>query len=142
MPALGFPSRAVAHARAPRAAGRTKYPLRRMVRLSLDGVTSSSTAPLRLATLCGLGGASATSLLLLYALLSHALGSTVPGWTSTVVAVSAVGTVQLLCLGVLGEYVGRLHEQVQGRPAYFVASDTATTAAPGGDGADGGAPPA
>ncbi|WP_369055703.1 glycosyltransferase family 2 protein [Kineococcus terrestris] len=124
VPELGFPAAEVTHARGARAAGRTRYPLRRMLRLSLDAITGSSTAPLRLATLFGLGGALVSALLLLYALGSWAFGSTAPGWTSTVVAVAVTGTLQLLCLGVLGEYVGRLHVAAQGRPAYLVARDS------------------
>jgi dolichol-phosphate mannosyltransferase len=79
---------------------------------------------LRLATWFGLGGALATAVLLALALSAYLSGRTVPGWTSTFVAVAAVGTVQLLCLGLLGEYVGRLYTQVQGRPSYFVARDS------------------
>nr|WP_240895454.1 glycosyltransferase family 2 protein [Kineococcus siccus] len=125
VPALGFEAATVAYVRAARGAGRTKYPVHRMLALSLDAITGSSTAPLRLATLFGLGGAAVTFLLLLYALVSFLFGSTVPGWTSTVAVVAGVGTLQLLCLGVLGEYVGRLYVQAQGRPAYLVASDSA-----------------
>ncbi len=124
VPALGFPGTDVQYRRDARAAGQTKYPLSRMVRLSVDSVTGFSVAPLRLATWFGLGGAAATGLLLALALLAYASGRTVPGWTSTFVAVAAVGTVQLLCLGLLGEYVGRLYTQLQGRPAYFVAHDS------------------
>jgi glycosyltransferase involved in cell wall biosynthesis len=125
VPALGFGAATVRYARAARGAGRTKYPVHRMLRLSLDAITGSSTAPLRLASLFGLGGGALTFLLLLYALVSNLFGSTVPGWTSTVAVVAGVGTLQLLCLGILGEYVGRLYVQAQGRPAYLVAGDSA-----------------
>jgi dolichol-phosphate mannosyltransferase len=124
VPALGFPSSQVAYRREERAAGRTKYPLSRMIRLSVDSLTGFSVAPLRLATWFGLGGAAVTSLLLAFAIIGYATGRTVPGWTSTFVAVAAVGTLQLLCLGLLGEYVGRLYTQLQGRPSYFVAHDS------------------
>lgn len=124
IPDLGFASTTVGYAREARGAGRTKYPLTRMLRLSLDAITGSSTAPLRLASFFGLGGALLTSLLLLYALVSFAFGQTVPGWTSTLAVVAGVGTLQLLCLGVLGEYVGRLYVQQQNRPTYLVASDS------------------
>ncbi|WP_432562685.1 glycosyltransferase family 2 protein [Kineococcus sp. SYSU DK003] len=124
VPELGFASATVGYARQARGAGRTKYPLTRMLRLSLDAITGSSTAPLRLATFFGLGGALLTSLLLLYALVSFTFGQTVPGWTSTLAVVAGVGTLQLLCLGVLGEYVGRLYVQAQNRPTYLVASDS------------------
>ncbi|WP_308470196.1 glycosyltransferase family 2 protein [Kineococcus rubinsiae] len=132
VPALGFDAATVRYVRGARGAGRTKYPVHRMLRLSLDAITGSSTAPLRLASLFGLGGGALTFLLLLYALVSFLFDSTVPGWTSTVAIVAGVGTLQLLCLGILGEYVGRLYVQAQGRPAYLVASDT---------GEEGGGPP-
>lgn len=125
VPALGFPSGTIPYRRAERAAGTTKYPLSRMIRLTIDSLTGFSVAPLRLATWFGLGGAFATAVLLAFALAAFLSGRTVPGWTSTFVAVAAVGTVQLLCLGLLGEYVGRLYTQMQGMPSYFVAHDSA-----------------
>jgi glycosyltransferase involved in cell wall biosynthesis len=125
VPALEFPSAQVGYSRAARAGGRSKYSLSRMMRLTVDSMTGFSTAPLRLATWAGLGGGTVAILLLLYALVAQLRGSTVAGWTSTFVVVSAFGAVQLLCLGLLGEYVGRLYTQMQGRPSYFVASDTA-----------------
>ena len=125
VPALGFPSGTIPYRRAERAAGTTKYPLSRMIRLTVDSLTGFSVAPLRLATWFGLGGALATAVLLAFALAAFLSGHTVPGWTSTFVAVAAVGTVQLLCLGLLGEYVGRLYTQMQGMPSYFVAHDSA-----------------
>lgn len=124
IPALGFPSASVTYRREERAAGTTKYPLSRMLGLSVDSLTGFSVAPLRLATWFGLGGAAATVLLLAAAVIAYLSGHTVPGWTSTVVVVAAVGAVQLLCLGLLGEYVGRLYTQLQGRPAYHVAYDS------------------
>jgi polyisoprenyl-phosphate glycosyltransferase len=124
VPTLSFPSAQVPYRREARAAGTTKYPLSRMIRLSVDSLTGFSTAPLRLATWFGLGGALITALLLAYAVIGWIGGRTIAGWTSTMVAVAAVGAVQLLCLGLLGEYVGRLYTQLQGRPSYFVAYDT------------------
>src|SRR5215213_5547084 len=124
VPALGFPSVSVGYRREARAAGRSKYPFARMVRLSIDGLTGFSIAPLRLATWFGLGGALIAAALLLYAFGAFITGHTTPGWTSTFLVVAAVGAVQLLCLGVLGEYVGRMYTQLQGRPSYFVAYDS------------------
>jgi dolichol-phosphate mannosyltransferase len=126
VPALGFPSASVFYRREERAAGRSKYPLATMIRLSLDSVTGFSTAPLRAATWLGLLGGLAALALLVYALVSMVLGHTLPGWTSTVVAVAGVGAVQLLCLGILGEYVGRMYSQLQARPSYYVAYDSLT----------------
>jgi glycosyltransferase involved in cell wall biosynthesis len=124
VPALGFPSGQVHYRREVRAAGSSKYPLARMIRLSVDSLTGFSTAPLRLATWFGLGGGLAAFGLLVYALVAQLSGRTVAGWTSTVVAVAAVGAVQLLCLGLLGEYIGRMYTLMQGRPSYFVAYDS------------------
>lgn len=125
VPSLGFPSAAVGYRREARAAGRSKYPLSKMIRLSVDSLTGFSLAPLRLATWIGLLGFLVASAFVLYAMISAIVGYTVPGWTSTVAIVSGVGAVQLLCLGVLGEYVGRIYSTLQGRPTYYVAYDSA-----------------
>lgn len=125
VPALGFPSCSVEYRRDERAAGSSKYPLAHMLRLSLDSLTAFSIVPLRLATWFGLCGSLLAVALLCYAVISDIVGSTTPGWTSIVTAVAGFGAVQLLCLGVLGEYVGRTYMMMQGRPAYFVAYDSA-----------------
>ena len=72
----------------------------------------------------GVGGGVLALCLLVYAFVAHAFGEVTPGWTSTVVAVAAMGALQLLCLGILGEYVGRTYAAIQARPAYFVAYDS------------------
>lgn len=125
VPALGFPSARVAYSREERAAGHSKYPLTKMIKLSIDSLTSHSMAPLRLATWCGLLGGVFSLLILVYAFVSVWMGRAVSGWASTVVTVSAVGAIQLLCLGLLGEYVGRMYTMMQGIPTYFVAYDSA-----------------
>ena len=124
VPALGFPSATVAYTRAERAAGESKYPLGKMIRLSVDSLTGFSIAPLRFATWLGLLGGLAAIGVLVFAVIAMLLGNTLPGWTSTVVVVAAVGAVQLLALGILGEYVGRMYAMLQGRPTYFVAHDS------------------
>ncbi|WP_082043777.1 glycosyltransferase family 2 protein [Mobilicoccus massiliensis] len=125
VPALGFPSAQVTYRREERAAGHSKYPLTKMIKLSIDSLTSHSMAPLRLATWCGLFGGILAVLILVYALISVWSGHAVAGWASTVVTVAAVGAIQLLCLGLLGEYVGRMYTMMQGIPTYFVAYDSA-----------------
>lgn len=125
VPALGFPDAQVTYRREERAAGSTKYPISRMIRLSVDSLTGFSIAPLRLATWFGLGGAAVTAGLLAVAIVAFLTDHTLPGWTSTFAVVAGVGTVQLLCLGMLGEYVGRLYTQLQGRPIYHIAYDSA-----------------
>lgn len=130
VPWLGFPSGEVAYERAPRAAGRSKYPLGRMIRLAVDSVTGFSAAPLRLAT--WLGGVTFLVCLglMAYTLGAHALERTVPGWTSLFTGVLFIGAVQLVCVGLLGEYVGRIYTAVQNRPTYFVGHDSAVPPAP------------
>lgn len=124
VPALGFPSTSVTYRRDERAAGSSKYPLSKMLRLTLDSITGFSSAPLRLATWFGLGGFLVAVGLLVYALVAKLTGTTIAGWTSTVVIVAAVGALQLLCLGIMGEYVGRIYASLQRRPTYYVAHDS------------------
>ncbi|MFI9807630.1 glycosyltransferase family 2 protein [Streptomyces sp. NPDC052301] len=125
VPWLGFPSGEVTYDRAPRTAGRSKYPLGRMIRLAVDSVTGFSAAPLRLATWLG-GVAFVVCIGLMgYTLGAHALEQTVPGWTSLFTGVLFIGAVQLICVGMLGEYVARIYTAVQNRPAYYVRHDTA-----------------
>ncbi|GGN02913.1 glucosyl transferase [Terrabacter tumescens] len=126
VPALNFPSDTVHYKREERAAGDSKYPLLKMIKLSLDSLTGFSTAPLRLATFAGFGGAVLAVLLVLYTFISRSQGHTVAGWTSTVAIVAGVGAVQLVCVGILGEYIGRMYGHMQGRPTYFIAYDSMT----------------
>jgi dolichol-phosphate mannosyltransferase len=131
VPALNFPSDTVEYKREERAAGDSKYPLMKMIKLSLDSLTGFSTAPLRVATFAGFAGAVLAVLLFIYTLVARAQGHTVAGWTSTVAIVSAVGAVQLVCVGILGEYIGRMYAQMQSRPTYFIAYDSMTASAAG-----------
>lgn len=124
VPAFGFPSDTVKYRRDERAAGTSKYPLLKMVALSLDSVTGFSIAPLRVATFAGFGGALVAVLLVIYTLVAQLSGHTVAGWTSTVAIVSGVGAIQLVCVGILGEYIGRMYTALQGRPTYFIAYDS------------------
>ncbi|MFG1627770.1 glycosyltransferase family 2 protein [Kribbella sp. NPDC049227] len=124
IPWLGFPSAEVRYVRAERAAGATKYSVSKMVRLAFDGVTAFSAAPLRLATWLGLLGGAMSMLFVVGALVVRLTGRSVPGWTSTVLAVSVIGAIQLLCLGLLGEYVARLFQSSQRRPQFLVGYDS------------------
>lgn len=118
---VGFKQTAVEYDRAARAAGTTKYPLKKMLAFAFDGIASFSILPLRLATYLGLAVGMISVLYALAAVVTHMIGVTVPGWTTTVVLVSFLFSVQLLVTGVLGEYVGRIYEQVKDRPLYVVA---------------------
>jgi len=129
VPWLGLPSGEVPYARAKRAAGRSKYPLAKMVRLALDSITGFSAAPLRVATWLGCAGIALCVVLGAAVLAAYLWGSVVPGWTSMFVALIFLGALQLLCLGLLGEYVARIFTSIQGRPAYVVTFDSAVTGA-------------
>ncbi|MGW0881633.1 glycosyltransferase family 2 protein [Streptomyces sp. NPDC002671] len=130
VPWLGFPSGEVAYHRDERVAGHTKYPLRKMVLLAADSVIGFSVAPLRLAIWLGALAFCVCLGALVYTLAVYAAGDTTPGWTSLIIAVLFIGAVQLICLGVLGEYLGRVYSAVQQRPTYYVAEDTGTAIAP------------
>jgi len=133
VPWIGFPSGEVTYVREARAAGRTKYPLSKMVRLAADSVTSFSAAPLRIATWIGIVSFAFCLLMLAYVVVAFILGYTVQGWASVLACVLFLGAVQLICLGLLGEYLGRLYATAQGRPAYFVGYDSAEDSAPPGE---------
>lgn len=117
---LGFRQVALPYARQERFAGETKYPLRRMLRLAVDAITGFSTLPLRLATWLAIGCFVLAAGVAAWALAQWLLGSTVPGWTSVIVIVAFLSSVQLLCLGVLGEYVGRLFMEGKRRPLAII----------------------
>jgi dolichol-phosphate mannosyltransferase len=118
---VGFKQTAVEYDRAARAAGETKYPLRKMLAFAFDGIASFSILPLRMATYLGVLVGIASVLYGLSALYAYfVMHATVQGWTTTVVLVSFLFSVQLLVTGVLGEYVGRIYEQVKQRPLYVV----------------------
>ncbi|MFF2043937.1 glycosyltransferase family 2 protein [Kitasatospora sp. NPDC058170] len=125
VPWLGFPSGEVVYVREERVAGSTKYPLSKMVNLALDSITNFSASPLRLATWLGLLSFVVCLGLAVYSTAAYAFGSTVPGWSSLFIAMLFIGAVQLVCVGLLGEYIGRIYSAVQARPAYFVGYDSA-----------------
>lgn len=124
VPSLGFPSAVVGYRREERAAGRSKYPLSKMLRLTADSVTGSSIAPLRMATWFSLFGFAAAAVMLVYVVISWARGRTVTGWASTMTVVSGFAAIELLCLGIMGEYIGRVFGFQQARPTYYVAYDS------------------
>ncbi|HUM16414.1 MAG TPA: glycosyltransferase family 2 protein [Candidatus Nitrosotalea sp.] len=118
----GFRQIGVPHRRGPRFAGEAKYTYRRLVRLAVDGFLSFSYRPLQLASLFGVV-VSTLALALAIGLVVLKLTHGIPlvGWTSLMVAVLFMGGVQLICVGILGEYVGRIYEESRGRPPYLVA---------------------
>lgn len=120
---LGFPHTNVYYDRAERFAGTSKYPLARMMAFAWDGITSFSVRPLRMIAELGMLFILIALGVIVWALVAHERGNTIPGWTSLLVSVWFVGGVILLALGVTGEYVGKIYGEVKRRPRYFV-SDT------------------
>ena len=124
IPLLGFRSTSVTYDRTRRFAGESKYPLRKMLTLAVDGVTSFSAVPLRLITILGVVIFLGSMLIALWALWVRLVGdSAVPGWASTVIPFYFLGGVQLFCIGVIGEYLGKVFEEVKGRPRYFIEEE-------------------
>jgi len=118
---VGYPQAAVGYSRAPRAAGETKYPLRKMLAFAWTAATSFSTVPLRITFHLGLLVGAFSAEEAVRSILSHVFGwFTVTGWSSLMVAITGIGSALLVSVGILGEYVGRLYEQVKERPIYLV----------------------
>ena len=117
---IGFNQTGVAYRRDRRFAGETKYPYRKMIRFAFDGITSFSTAPLKLATWTGYVAALAAILYLISVFIQKLMGITVEGWATIMVALLFLGSVQLICLGILGEYLGRIFNEVKRRPMYVI----------------------
>jgi dolichol-phosphate mannosyltransferase len=118
---IGFSHTAVRFVRDARHAGETKYPLRRMVRFALNGLFSFSFAPLQLATLLGFTVSVLSLVYIVYAInLKLFTDRTVQGWASIMVALLFIGGVQLISLGIIGEYIGRIYDEVKQRPLYLV----------------------
>ena len=121
VPQLGFSVATVPYARAARFAGESKYPLRKMLGFAFEGVTSFSTRPLRMITVVGLFVSIIAFLLGLWALFTAIFShSTVPGWASTVVPIYMICGVQLLCTGIIGEYIGKMYLETKRRPRFFI----------------------
>jgi glycosyltransferase involved in cell wall biosynthesis len=122
VPWLGFPQTQIYYDRADRVAGETHYPFGKMLRLAFDGIASMSTKPLRLAYMFSLGLFMIFVGYIIYVLYEHFIrgGELVPGWTSIMAAITIFGTMQLLLLGVFGEYLGRIYEQAKQRPLFII----------------------
>jgi dolichol-phosphate mannosyltransferase len=120
IPWLGFPDAQIEYEVGERWAGRSKYDLRRMVRLALDGIVSFSVVPLRLIALLGLATTLLGVVYGVFALIAHLAGRVQTGWTSVIVLILVFGGVQLLSLGIVSEYVGRTYEEAKRRPRYVI----------------------
>lgn len=121
-PELGFKSDSVYYARSPRLKGESKYPLKKMISFAFNGVTSFSDKPLTLILYLGIFAIIISIIAVIYSLVRHAHGYTIQGWTSVFVSIWFIGGVQLVSLGVIGQYVGKTFIEAKKRPRYYIES--------------------
>jgi glycosyltransferase involved in cell wall biosynthesis len=120
VPLIGYKTGVVEYSRGERFAGESKYPLKKMLALAWDGVTSFSVRPLRFITVLGFAVFFISLCLMLYSFIQHFLGKTVPGWSTLMVSIWMLGGLQLLALGIIGEYIGKVYSEVKARPRYII----------------------
>lgn len=120
IPLIGFESTVLEYEELPRMAGKSKYSLKKMLKLAMDGMTSFSIRPLQMITLCGFLFFALSIVMFIYAVVVYANRGTVPGWTSIVAPLWLIGGVQLFALGIVGEYIGKIYMEVKHRPRYEV----------------------
>lgn len=124
VPLVGFKSTSVEYSRSERIAGESKYPLKKMMALAVDGITSLSVKPLRMIMSFGITVALISFIGVIWAIVAAICGDTVAGWASTTCIVCFVGGVQLICMGIIGEYVGKIYMETKARPRYIISAKT------------------
>lgn len=124
VPLVGYPSSIVTYERAERMAGESHYPLKKMLSFAFDGITSLSVKPIRLITALGFFISFVSILAILWVFGTKLFGQTVSGWSSMVSAIFFMGGVQLLCLGVIGEYIGKIYNETKARPRFLISEST------------------
>lgn len=120
IPSIGFRSAVVKYDRKSRVAGKSKYPLNKMLAMAFDGITSFSIQPIRMIAVLGLIIVLCSLCAAIYAFYSYISGKVVAGWTSTILSIWFIGGVQLLSVGLIGTYIGKIYMEVKGRPRYVV----------------------
>lgn len=120
VPMIGYKSGEVTYARKERFAGESKYPLKKMLAFAFEGITSLSIKPIRLITTTGFFIFGISIAMLIYFLIRHFTGATIAGWTSTIVSIWAIGGLQLLAIGIIGEYIGKIYLESKHRPKFII----------------------
>ena len=120
VPMIGYKTGKVYYDRAERYAGNSKYPLSRMLTFAMDGITSFSIVPIRMITALGIAVFFVSIIFLIWGIIQRVRGVTVPGWSSLIVSIWAIGGLILLALGILGEYIGRIYMETKGRPRFLI----------------------
>ncbi len=126
IPLVGFQSTSVYYSRAARLAGESHYPLRKMLALAWDGITSLSVKPIRMILLLGLFFAFLSLIGILWSVVTMLTGHAVAGWASMVSLICLIGGLQLFCIGIVGEYIGKIYLETKARPRYIISSRTDT----------------
>ena len=124
VPLVGFKSTQVYYERTERLAGKSHYPLRKMLALAVDGITSLSIRPIRIITTIGSAIAALSIIGAIWAVITYFIGESVSGWASTICIICFIGGVHLICLGVIGEYIGKIYLEVKSRPRYIISNRT------------------
>ena len=122
VPMVGYNVDYVYYERAERFAGESKYPLRKMISFAIEGITSLSTKPIKMITGLGMFIFFVSTVVLVYSLIRHFTGNTIPGWTTTVLSVWAIGGLIMISLGVIGEYIGKIYLETKNRPRFIIES--------------------
>ena len=123
-PLVGFPSSSVYYDRAERLAGESHYPLKKMLALAFNGITSLSVKPISIITSLGIGVSLLGVIIAVWAIVEAILGNTVAGWASTICVVCLLGGIQLVSLGIIGQYVGKTYLETKRRPRYIISERT------------------
>ncbi|MBP5378401.1 MAG: glycosyltransferase family 2 protein [Ruminococcus sp.] len=121
VPLIGFQNCKVYYERHERAAGESKYPLKKMLAFAVNGITSFSTKPLKMITALGLIMSAVSVIAFIWAFITKIAGFTEHGWSSTMCSIWLIGGLQLFCLGIIGEYIGKIYAEVKQRPRFIVA---------------------
>lgn len=123
VPMIGYKSDVVTYERHERIAGESKYPLRKMLAFAFEGITSLSVKPIRFITALGFTIFTVSMIMLIYFLVVWLSQNAVEGWTTIVISVWAIGGLQLLAIGIIGEYIGKIYLETKSRPKYFIETD-------------------
>lgn len=122
IPLIGYPSTTVEYERHERFAGESKYPLKKMLSFAFDGITSFSIKPIRMILNSGILMFLVSIVIMLWSLMDKISGNTVPGWTSLIISIWMIGGIQLISIGFVGEYIGKIYEETKKRPRFIIES--------------------
>ena len=124
VPLVGFKSTSVTYDRTERLAGKSKYPLKKMLKLAVNGITNLSVKPIHLIFLIGIISVLLSIAGIIWSIVAYFLNSTVAGWSSIIAIICFFGGIQILCIGVIGEYIGKIYMETKARPRYIISKKT------------------